>query len=280
MGQTGVITILLIFNNVLFTYRGLGNQLFYERFMFEVNGVLVKKQYGRLITSGFLHVSWLHLIFNMIALLFFAGLVEANLGALRFLLLYFSSMIGGNLLSLFIHRNEGDYTAVGASGAVSGVIFACIALFPGLDIHLFFIPIGIPSWLFGLLYVLASIYGIRSRKDNIGHDAHLGGGIIGMLVAIAMYPQSLVDNYVTILLVAIPAIVFIYMIITRPHLLLIDNFFYKKKQEFYSVDHRYNTEKFNRQQEIDRILEKIHQKGMRSLTRKEKQLLKEYSKNN
>jgi membrane associated rhomboid family serine protease len=280
MGQTGVITILLILNNVLFTYRGFSNQLFYERFMFEVDGVLAKKQYGRLITSGFLHVSWLHLIFNMIALLFFAGLVEANLGALRFLLLYFSSMIGGNLLSLFIHRHEGNYTAVGASGAVSGVIFACIALFPGLDINLFFIPIGIPAWLFGLLYVLASIYGIRSRKDNVGHDAHLGGGIVGMLVAIAMYPQSLVHNYVTILLVAIPAIIFIYLIITRPHLLLVDNFFYKKKQEFYSVDHRYNTDKFNKQQEIDRILEKIHRKGMRSLSRKEKQLLKEYSKNN
>lgn len=280
MGQTGVITLLLIFNNVLFTYRGFSNQLFYERFMFEVDGVLVKKQYGRLITSGFLHVSWLHLVFNMIALLFFAGLIESNLGALRFLLLYFSSMIGGNLLSLFIHRNEGDYTAVGASGAVSGVIFACIALFPGLDIHLFFIPIGIPAWLFGLLYVLASIYGIRSRKDNVGHDAHLGGGIVGMLVAIAIYPQSLIGNYVTILLVAVPAIVFIYLIITRPHLLLIDNFFYKKKQAFYSVDHRYNTDKFNKQQEIDRILEKIHQKGMRSLSRKEKQLLKEYSKNN
>jgi membrane associated rhomboid family serine protease len=278
MGQTGVITILLILNNVLFSYRGFSNELFHDRFMFRVDGVLVQKQYGRLVSSGFLHVTWLHLIFNMVALLFFAGLVEANLGALRFLLIYFSSLIGGNLLSLFIHRHEGDYSAVGASGAVSGVIFACIALFPGLDIGLFFIPLGIPAWLFGLLYVLASIYGIRSRRDNIGHDAHLGGGIVGMLVAIALYPQALSDNYITILLVAVPAIVFIYLIITRPHLLLVDNFFYKKKQQFYSVDHRYNTEKFNRQQEIDRILEKIHQKGMRSLSKKERQLLKEYSK--
>lgn len=279
MGQTGIITILLIFNNVLFTYRGFKNELFFERFMFEVDGILVKRQWNRILSSGFLHVSWLHLIMNMITLLLFAGTVESFIGPYRFLLIYFASLIGGNLLSLFIHRNEGSYTAVGASGAVSGVVFACIALFPGMDVSLFFIPLWIPAWLFGLLYVLGSIYGIRSRKDNIGHDAHLGGALVGMLVAILLYPSSITENYVTILLVAGPAIIFIYLIITRPHLLLVDNFFFKKKQRFYSVDHRDNVTKTSKQQEIDRILEKIHQKGMRSLSKKERQLLKEYSKN-
>jgi membrane associated rhomboid family serine protease len=279
MGQTGIITILLIFNNVLFTYRGFKNELFFERFMFEVDGILVKRQWNRILSSGFLHVSWLHLIMNMITLLLFAGTVESFIGPYRFLLIYFASLVGGNLLSLLIHRNEGSYTAVGASGAVSGVVFACIALFPGMDVSLFFIPLWIPAWLFGLLYILSSIYGIRSRKDNIGHDAHLGGALIGMLVAILLYPNSIVENYVTILLVAGPAIIFIYLIITRPHLLLVDNFFFKKKQRFYSVDHRDNVSKTSKQQEIDRILEKIHQKGMRSLSKKERQLLKEYSKN-
>jgi membrane associated rhomboid family serine protease len=278
MTQTGIISILLILNNVLFSYRGFKNELFFERFMFEIDGIRIRKQYNRILTSGFLHVNWLHLIMNMIALLLFAGSLESSLGAFRFLLIYFSSLVGGNLLSLFIHRNEGDYTAVGASGAVSGVVFASIALFPGMDISLFFLPIWIPAWLFGLIYVLGSIYGIRSRKDNIGHDAHLGGALVGMLVAILLYPAALQYNYVTILIVAVPAIIFIYLIITKPHLLLVDNFFYKKKQ-FYSVDHRYNADKINKQQEIDRILEKIHRKGMRSLSKKERQLLKEYSKN-
>ena len=115
-------------------------------------------------TSGFLHVNWMHLIFNMIALYFFSGSLELYLGPLRFLLIYFASLVGGDALSLFIHRNDSDYDSVGASAGVTGVIFASIALFPGMRIGLLFLPLAIPGWLFGLVYILYSIYGIRSRR--------------------------------------------------------------------------------------------------------------------
>jgi len=273
---TGIIIWLLIIANVLVSWKGFGDQVFFDRYKFSVDGVLLFRQRDRLFTSGFLHANWLHLIFNMLALFFFSETVSVVLGWWGFLLVYFMSLVGGDLLSLFIHRHSGDYSSVGASGAVSGVIFAAIALVPGISVGLFFIPM--PGWLFGLLYTLISIYGIRSRTGNIGYDSHLGGALIGLLVAIALRPSALIENYVTILIIALPAIAFIYIIISRPHVLMVDNFFFKKHQKNYTIDQKYNEDQHNRQQEIDRILDKINRSGMRSLTKAEKEKLEDYSK--
>jgi membrane associated rhomboid family serine protease len=262
---------------VIFSYRGLNNQPFFEAYMFEVNKILIKKDYKRIISSGFLHVSWTHLIFNMISLLIFSGAVESALGGFKFLIIYFASLIGGNLLSLLIHRHHGDYTAVGASGAICGIIFASIALFPGMNVGIFFLPISFPGWLYGLIFVLYSIYGIRSKKDNVGHEAHLGGALIGMVVALLMEPIAFVENTSTILIIAIPTILFIYLVVTRPHILLVDNLFFKNHQDFYSIDHKYNADKHLQQKEIDRILDKINKRGIRSLTSSERSKLKRFS---
>ena len=277
MTYTGIIGLILIIANIAFSYKGFTNETFFDGYKFEVDRILINKDYKRLVTSGFLHVSWTHLIFNMLSLYFFSGLVESNLGGVKFLIIYFVSLVGGDLLSLYIHRNHGDYNAVGASGAVCGIIFASIALFPGMGIGFFGLPFSIPAWLYGILYVLFSIYGIRSNKDNIGHDAHLGGALIGMSVALILEPVAFLENYVTILIIAVPALAFIYLIITKPQILLIDNFYFKKHKNHYSVDHKYNEEKNNNQKEIDSILEKISKKGMDSLSRKEKEKLKAYS---
>ena len=274
----GIISFILILANVIVSYRGFKDSLFYNKYKFRVDAVRLYKEYHRLVTSGFLHVNWMHLVFNMLALFFFSGSLEQYLGPVRFLIIYFLSLIGGDLLSLFIHRHDGDYDSVGASAAVMGVMYAAIALFPGMRIGLLFIPIAIPAWLFGLVYVLYSIYGIRSRKNNIGHDAHLGGALVGLIVAVIMQPSALINNTWAIVIIMLPSVFFIYMIITRPHLLLVDNFFYKKHSDPLTVDHKYNIERTNKQQEIDRILDKIHKKGMNSLTVKEKQMLEDYSK--
>ena len=278
MTDTGVIGLILIIANFAFSYKGFTNEIFFDRYKFEVDKVLIYKDYKRLVTSGFLHVSWIHLIFNMISLYAFSGLVESYFGGLKFLIIYFASLVGGNLLTLFVHRNRGDYNSVGASGAVCGIIFATIALFPGMGIGFFLLPFSIPGWLYGILYVLFSIYGIKSKKDNIGHEAHLGGALIGMAVALMMVPSAFLENYLTILIIAVPAIAFIYLIITRPHILLIDNFYFKTHNNYYSIDHKYNEEKNNNQKEIDRILDKISRKGINSLSKSEREKLNEYSK--
>jgi len=273
-----IIGIILIIANIVFSYKGFTNDAFFESYKFEVNRILINKDYKRLITSGFLHVGWTHLIFNMISLYVFSGLIEQTLGGIRFLIIYFVSLVGGNLFSLFIHRNHPDYSSVGASGAICGIIFASIALFPGVDIGFFGLPLSIPSWLYGILFIAFSIYGIKSNKNNIGHEVHLGGALIGMIVALIMEPSAFIVNYQTILIIAVPTIVFIYLIVTRPQILLVDNFYFKMHKDYYSIDHKYNEEKNNKQQEIDRILDKISKKGMDSLSRNEKEKLKEYSK--
>jgi membrane associated rhomboid family serine protease len=278
MSSAGIITILLIIVTVIVSYKGFTNSIFFDKYKFQVDKILLYRDYKRLVTSGFLHVSWMHLFFNMFSLYLFSGLVEGGLGPLYFLLIYFGSLIGGGLVSLLIHRRHGDYSSVGASGAVWGVLFACVALYPSMSISLFPLPLSMPVWLYALLFVLFTIYAIRSKKNNIGNESHLGGAIVGMLLALIINPMALVNNYGKILIVLLPAAIFLYLIITRPYLLLIDNLFYKTHQQYYSIDHQYNVERHDEQQEIDRILDKINKKGMRSLNKREKETLKEYSK--
>lgn len=268
-------TIILIIITCFISWKGLENDAFLDGYCFKVAPVL-GKDYIRLVSSGFVHLSWLHLIFNMLALYMFGSMLEFALGIGNFLLIYFASLVGGSLLALFIHRHHPDYSSAGASGAVAGLIFATIALFPGMSMGMFFLPLNIPAWIYGLLYVIYSIYGIRSKLQNVGHEAHLGGALIGMLVAIAIRPLSLSENYFAILVILVPGIAFIYIIITRPHVLLIDNLFYKGHHGM-NIDQRYNFSRAEKQREVDAILEKIHNKGINSLTKKERQILDEYS---
>jgi membrane associated rhomboid family serine protease len=277
MAPTGIISLILIVITSIASYNGFYNRAFFARYEFEVEKILLYRDYKRIVTAGFLHINWTHLIFNMLSLYFVSGVVETTLGAAGFLLIYFGSLIGGHLLSLLIHRKQGDYSAVGASGAVFGVLFASVALNPGMRISMLFIPISIPSWLYALLFVMFSVYGIRSRRNNVGHDAHLGGALIGMLIALIMRPQSFIQNYPVILVILVPTIAFLYIIITRPHVLLVDNLFYRRHQDA-TIDQRYNMERTDQQQEVDRILDKISKRGMKSLTAREKETLKSYSK--
>ena len=275
MDQYGTVGLVLIAINCIVSFIGLRNQSVIENYCFEIDKILVKKDIKRLITSGFLHVNWMHLLFNMFSLYVFSNLLEKQVGHWLFLLIYMVSLVGGNLLALFIHRHHGNYRAIGASGAVSGIIFSSIALFPGMQLDIFFIR-GIPGWVFGAIYILITIYGIRSMKTNIGHEAHLGGALAGMLLAIGFYPNVITENYLPILVVTIPSIIFIVVIVLKPGILLISNKS-KRKLQSYTIDDMYNEQKVDKEKEVDRILEKIHQRGMDSLTTGEKEFLEEFS---
>lgn len=268
-------SILLVVLMVFFSYKGFKNNYLLPRYQFLVDAIYLQKDYKRLVTAGFFHVSWLHLIFNVFVLWTFGSSFEAQVGTFRFLLVFFSALAGGNLLALLVHRFDGGYSSVGASGAIMGIIFSSIAITPGMQIGLFILP-PIPGWIFGLAYVIISIYGIRSRTENIGHDTNLGGGLAGLLMGVLLFPTSLFANTFAILIIALPAMAFILFIIYNPAALLVDNVFYK--QQHYTIEDKYNINKLQKQKELDRLLEKIHKKGMNSLTRKEKEMLKEYSK--
>ena len=123
-------TLILIFTGLV-TYLGLSRSSYQNEYKLDVDKILIDKQYYRLLPSGFLHVGWLHFAFNMGALLSFSFSLELVFGIKNFLLVYFLSLLGGNLFALYVHRNHGDYTAVGASGAVSGVISSFICNYLG-----------------------------------------------------------------------------------------------------------------------------------------------------
>ena len=277
MREIGIISFIFIIVNGLVTYKGLKDFLFFNKFLFNVDKILVNKEYKRLVTSGFLHVDWTHFIFNMITLYLFGENLEISIGILVFFILYFGSLIGGNLFALYINKNHSDYSAVGASGAVSGLVFASIGLFPDMKIGFLLLPINIPAWLFGLGYVLYSIYGIKSKKDNIGHEAHLGGGVIGLLIAISINPSIIHTNYFPIILILLPSLLFLFLIIKKPYFLLVDNPFSKSKRN-YTIEDKYNSKKVENQIELDKILDKINKKGYDNLTKKEKERLSELSK--
>lgn len=278
MHSTPVIAIILIIITIACSYQGFRDRFFFDKYKFEVEPIISQKDYKRLITSGLLHADWMHLAFNMFSLYAFSDSILDRLGIPAFLIIYFVSMIGGGLLSLWIHRNHADYSAIGASGAVCGIIFASIALYPDIGISFFFLPTYIPSWLFGLVYVLASIYGIRTAKGNVGHDAHLGGAVIGMLTALAFNPSAIMTNYITILLILVPAVLFIVLIIAKPQLLYTGTLYIRRrKSNHYSIDHEYNAANQERQTSLDDILDKINRKGIKSLTKQEREILKKHA---
>lgn len=189
----------------------------FEKYKFSVGAILNRKEYIRLLSSGFLHADLMHLVFNMLTLYFFGPVVIQGFGNLGFIIIYFGSILLGNIFSLFVYQKQPWYSAIGASGGVSGILFASIAMIPHLEIYMFFIPIGIPGYIFGLVYFSYSVYMMLnpSQHDNIGHAAHLGGAFFGLVYAVANQPQAAIANSLYLGIMALPLIYLSYEIFVR-----------------------------------------------------------------
>ena len=205
-----IYTLIIIAINALCSFKGFQDRSFFETYTFNVGGIN-RGEKLRILVSGFLHVDLQHLLFNMITLYFFADNVINSVGPLYFFLIYFGSLIFGNLLSYYFHKNESYYSAVGASGAVTGILYAAILLYPGMELYIYFIPIPIPSYIIGVGYMLYSIYGMKSRVDKIGHDAHFGGAIGGYVLTLLIAPQVLESHLWMVIILAIPIVLLFVM---------------------------------------------------------------------
>ncbi len=199
-------TIGIIAANILVSFRGFNEQAFFERYKFGI-GPIRAGQRERMLTSGFLHVDISHLFINMLTLYFFADVVIRWFGAPKFIIIYFISLIAGSLLALFFHRDEPYYSAVGASGAVTGILYAAILLQPNMDLYLMFIPIPIPAYILGIAYMLYSIYGMKKRLGNIGHTAHFGGAVGGYFITLLFKPELILTETLMVILLAIPILI-------------------------------------------------------------------------
>lgn len=202
--------LLLIAANFIATQKGLSDNSFFNKYKFQVGAIQQGEKY-RMFSSAFLHVDWTHFIFNMITLYFFGPVVIAFLGKVSFIIIYLVSIFLGSYFSLLVNKKNKYYSAVGASGAIVGVLYAAILMNPYSKIYLFFF-LGLPAYLFGILYLGYSIYGMKKQNDNIGHSAHFGGAIGGYLSIVLLNFSSLLYHYEIALLLLIPILYFFYLV--------------------------------------------------------------------
>jgi len=193
----------LIAATVIVSIKGFDDYSFFRKYEFHIGSIRAGQQY-RMLTSGFLHADVMHLGFNMLTLYFFAPTVIAFMGSFWFLLIYFGSLAFGSLFTLYFHKDEYNYRAIGASGAVTGILYSAILFVPDGNIRIMFIPIDIPAYIFGILYLFYSIYGMRTRTDNIGHTAHFGGAVGGYVLTLVHTPELLSVELPIVLLLAVP----------------------------------------------------------------------------
>jgi len=195
------ITIIIIGVSVIASILAFQNRELFLKLSF--NPYLIKhyKEWWRFVSHAIVHADWMHLLINMYVLYSFGKIVESTYfssfgirGLFYFILLYMGGVLFSTVFDYGKNKDNAYYNAVGASGAVSAVVFASILIYPGGSIFIFPIPFPIPSWAFGFLYILYSAYMGKRGGDNIGHNAHLWGAIFGVVFTIATLP-GIITNF-------------------------------------------------------------------------------------
>ena len=195
-----MVTYLIIAAVGLVTFSAFSNREVFQKLMFNPYQVKHSNQWYRFLSHAFVHADWSHLIFNMLTLFFFGVFVEAAFSLYfgeKAVFLYVSEFVLASIVSsipsFLKHKDNSSYNAVGASGAVSAILFTSILFDPLNKIYIFFIPIGIPAFIFGIFYLGYSAYMSKKNIDNIGHDAHFWGAIFGFAFPLALKPSLIFD---------------------------------------------------------------------------------------
>jgi membrane associated rhomboid family serine protease len=191
-----MVTIIIICITCVFSITAFQNHSLFNKNLFNPYLINLNREWHRFFTHAFLHADWLHLILNMYVLYTFGSFVEnyffENVFDEKAKLFYILLYVGGILLSSFPsferHKHDAYYNSVGASGAVSAIVFSSIVFNPTAKMGLIFLPVMIPAYIFGGLYLLYSWYMAKKANDNIGHDAHFWGAAFGLFFTIALKP--------------------------------------------------------------------------------------------
>ncbi len=201
-----IVTYAIIACTVIVSVIGFGNRALFDKNLFSVRAIIVDREIYRLVTSQFFHANWAHLLFNMISLYSFGISIERYFGHGLTAALYAAGALGGDLLALVIKRKNMHYSAIGASGAVCAVIFSSIFLLPGGSIYILPVPVPLPSWVYAVLFMVISLYGLGRGGSLIGHDAHIGGALAGILGAYLYSPSVVLQNYILLIALTAPVI--------------------------------------------------------------------------
>ncbi len=194
-----MVTIGIIVVSVIFSLLAFNNAAIFNKYLFSPYAAFHYKQYYRIFTHAFLHGDYAHLGFNMFALYMFGQKIEEEAFPVLFgekaifyyILLYVGGIFFSSVYEFFKQRNNTTYSSVGASGAVNAVVFSAILIDPAMGLYLMFIPIAIPAWIFGILFLAYSWYMAKRGGDNIGHNAHFFGALFGLLFTLALKPTLL-----------------------------------------------------------------------------------------
>ena len=174
---------------VLTSLLAFSNPEIYEKLILSPYQVYRKEKVYTLIASGLIHKDWMHLFFNMLSYYFFAFRLEGIIGHWQFAVLYLVSLVLSDLPTVMKHREDFWYRTLGASGAVSAVVFSFIMFDPMTKMIILPLPIPIPAILFGVLYLVYCVYAGRQQADTINHDAHFYGALNGIIITIILYPS-------------------------------------------------------------------------------------------
>jgi len=192
-----VASIIFVFTIITSLYAFYDRSL-YGKFMLHPFSVSKGQNVYTLITSGLVHADWMHLFFNMFTFYAFAFTLESLMGSWRFGILYFLGLVLSDLPTVIKHKDHFNYNSLGASGAISAVLFSYILYNPMSKIYIMFIPIGIPAVLFGILYLIYCAYASRNSRDHINHDAHFFGALTGLIFTIIFVP-GILQNFIAML---------------------------------------------------------------------------------
>lgn len=197
MGQelTPIITYVILGITVLTSYKAFEDYELKNKFLFTPYLVKHQGEWYRLFSHGIIHADWTHLLINMFVLYSFGTLIESTFiqeyglfrGRINYLLLYLGGIVVSTVNSYIKHQDDVSYNALGASGATSAVLYSFVVMYPTEEVYLYFIPIT--AWIFGVIYLMYSHYMAKKGNDNIGHDAHIGGAIYGVVLTILFNPD-------------------------------------------------------------------------------------------
>jgi len=197
LNEAPVASIIFVFTLITSIYAFNDPQI-YGKFMLHPYSVSKGKKLYTFITSGLIHADWMHLFFNMFTFYAFAFNLERTIGHWQFGVLYFVSLVLSDVPTMLKHKNDFWYNSLGASGAISGVLFSYILFYPLSQLRIFPLPINIYAIIFGVLYLVYCWYASKSARDHINHDAHFFGAITGIIVTIILVP-GIIPNFISAL---------------------------------------------------------------------------------
>lgn len=210
-----VAALLLVILNSLFAIKAFNDGRFMKKARLHVDGILISKQYPRLVSAGFVHESGLHLFFHSFVLLCASLMYVEHANLATFLLAFTGGLLGGNLLTLHLHRHQGGFHSQGLAPAISGVLTAGMVLYPQHLVQVFFLPIYLPAWAIGLMAIGYSLFGLRTSRGRILYEEHLGGMIAGGSLCILLHPHAVHTNPVPVLGFMIASALFLFLIERR-----------------------------------------------------------------